>query len=568
MEIFTDLDREIQEIIQKFSQQVAVNYIRAHHPHLSLEPNYIPPSNCPDQLWQRTENSPIDWIFFSIALEAQPLAYNPSENRAFLESVFEEMLLSDHLPNQDLSIKLSEAFAANHLAAYSLHLCLDLDDLSLLSISQTELDLNLPPIIESPPALSSEKSSSSSESAILSETPSEPKLQNSIISLTLQQQADRLSRELSPSKKSLLSKLNPELLTIVQFKPIQDRYGNVTDLSLEYSPEITESELIEYLQRLALYQSFKHLDHLHHFISDRVQAWLKQNGQPHPSAIAPHLKERITRHSQNLYNFIRNLTDGRLKSVTALALQIELDDFETQQHHQQTLVDQLEQNPILGYLDGILLSFDRPMPSANPFAEPNQFLDLEAKHLDRKDESLTLTHIAACQSEKYKAYRQRYRSLPALPLAMQYTITQKLYPGRPFSVGLAAKVVHPRLELLWGSPHESARPDDPLAQIWCIQPMLKFHPPQWIVIAITSETRKLNAIALEDGRMAQEGTREYLVRSLQIMVENPDEYTNDLGKLVLEALEQGRVKYTHLHQTQDLETGEPRDIVQLQFLLR
>jgi Helix-turn-helix of DDE superfamily endonuclease/DDE superfamily endonuclease len=130
--------------------------------------------------------------------------------------------------------------------------------------------------------------------------------------------------------------------------------------------------------------------------------------------------------------------------------------------------------------------------------------------------------ITACQSEKYRTYRERYPSLPALQLAMQYTITQKLYPGRPFSVGPAEKVVHPRLELLWGSPHESAQSDDPLAQIWCIQPMLKFHPPQWIVIAITSETRKLNAIALEKGRMAQEGTREYLLRSLQLMIEHPE----------------------------------------------
>jgi hypothetical protein len=54
---------------------------------------------------------------------------------------------------------------------------------------------------------------------------------------------------------------------------------------------------------------------------------------------------------------------------------------------------------------------------------------------------------------------------------------------------------------------------------------------------------------------------------VQQMVDNSDEYTHDLGTLVAEALEQGCMKWIHLHQTQDLETEEPRDIVQLQFYL-
>jgi hypothetical protein len=384
----------------------------------------------------------------------------------------------------------------------------------------------------------------------------------------LQQKARDLSKQLSPSPHtSLPCNLNTDLDQTARIIPIQDKYNRTIDLCLEYSPAIADRDLTEYLQRLGHYHSLQRLARVRLPIEEQLQTWIKQAGQPSLGAIAPHLQQHITDHSQQLYQRLTDLTNSRLNRL-ASELQTDLDHFSTEQQQQKAFLDTLEQNPVLGYLDHRLLSSDDRLQSINPFTAPNQPLDLEAKHLDRKDKSLQLTHIAACQSEKYRTYRERYPSLPEVQLAMQYTITQKLYPGRPFSVGLAAKVVHPRLELLWGSPHESARPDDPLAQIWCIQPMLKFHPPQWIVIAITSETRKLNAIALEDGRMAQEGTREYLARSLQIMTQHPDEYTNDLGKLVLEALEQGRVKYTHLHQTQDLETEEPRDIVQLQFLLR
>jgi hypothetical protein len=53
------------------------------------------------------------------------------------------------------------------------------------------------------------------------------------------------------------------------------------------------------------------------------------------------------------------------------------------------------------------------------------------------------------------------------------------------------------------------------------------------------------------------------MRSLELMQAQSDEYTHDLGTLVAEAFEQGRMKWTHLHQTQDPQTGALRDIVQL-----
>jgi hypothetical protein len=384
----------------------------------------------------------------------------------------------------------------------------------------------------------------------------------------LQQRARDLSKQLSPSPhNSLPCNLNASLDQTAKIVPIRDQYNRTLDLCLEYSPAITESELTEYLQRLGHYHSLQRLARGRLPIEEQLQNWIKQAGQPSLGAISPHLQQHIVDWSRQLYHRLTDLTDSRL-NLLASDLQTELDHASTEQQQQKAFLDTLEQNPVLGYLDASLLSSGDHLPSIDPFTAPNQPLDLRFKHLDRKDKSLQLTHIADCQSEKYRTYRERYSTLPALQLAMQYTITQKLYPSRPFSIGPAEKIVHPRLELMWGSPHESAQPDAPLAQIWCIQPMLKFHPPQWLIIAITSETRKLNAIALEDGRMAQEGTREYLERSLQLMTEYPDEYAKELGKLVLEALEQGLVKYTHLHQTQDLETGKPRDLVQLQFQLR
>jgi hypothetical protein len=87
------------------------------------------------------------------------------------------------------------------------------------------------------------------------------------------------------------------------------------------------------------------------------------------------------------------------------------------------------------------------------------------------------------------------------------------------------------------------------------------------LVTVTSETQRLKTVVLEDGRVAQEGTKEYLMRSLQLMTQAPEEATRELGRLVSEAVEQSRMRWVYLHQTQDLETGKPRDIVQLQFQL-
>jgi hypothetical protein len=415
----------------------------------------------------------------------------------------------------------------------------------------------------------------------------------------LQQKAVELSKQLSPTHTPLTCKLNPDLSKPCQIIALRDRHERLIDLCLEYSPTIPEAELTDQLQRLSYYQSLELLAHQRQFLEARLQAWLKRYDQPSDGAIVPYLQQHLSEHSQTLYRRLKVLADTCLDSLTTSDLQAELTHFTTHQNHEKAILDQLDQvdgHPILGYLNACLIQQhtppegqredhpslgyldlssqegDAPLVFINPFTASHPSLDPEithfAQHLHRKDKSLQLTLIEACASEPYQAYQQRFVSETALHTAIRYTLTQKLYPNRTFSIGPCAKDAYPRLELMWGGTVETTPPDHPFTQIWRIYPMIRMHPPQWLVMTATSETQKLKTIVLENGQRAQEGTLEYLMRSLQQMQTQSDEYTHDLGMLVAEAFEQGRMKWTHLHQTQDPQTGEPRDIVQLQFQLR
>jgi hypothetical protein len=502
MDTSRELESEIQKLERQYSQKHAKDYIRGKYPNLLPELSYIPPIHCPDQLWKRVEESGSTyWIFFSISITEQSHTHNSLQDRAFLLYVLEEMLLSDHLQNQKLSLQLSEALEIGHLIVYRLHICFD-QDVNLLSISQTEIDLNLLQPIESQSA-----SDSKAQPTLLPELAQNPEPSPPTISLTPQQK---------------------------------------------------------------LY-ALQHLANQRHFIEEQLQTWLKQYGQPSEGTIAHHLQNRITQQSKTLYHHLLHLAESCLNSLTALDLQTELERSTTQQQQEKDLLDVLEQNPILGYLDAKLLECkDTLLQSVNPFTD-HQEGTFYAKSLRRKGKeprnSLILNPIAACQSETYQAYRQRYPSLSAIHLAIRYTLNQKLYPNRQVSIGPATRDAYPRLELLWSGMEKTTPSDSPFTQIWRSFPLLRLHPPQWLVITATSETQKLKMLTLEDGQIAQEGTKEYLMRSLQMMIDSSDEYTRDLGTLVSEALEQGCMKWMHLHQTKDLETGEPRDIVQLQFQL-
>ncbi len=386
----------------------------------------------------------------------------------------------------------------------------------------------------------------------------------------LKQKAIELSQQLAPSPHSPLScHLNPELPTSAQIIALRDQYNRVVNLSLAYSPTITEPDLHEQLQRLGHYQHLDHLANQRRLIEDQMQDWLKLYGQPSPGAIAHTLKAHITQQSKTLYHHLYTLAESCLNPHTAQSLQTDLEQATAQQHHEKTLLDALAQNPILGYLDASLLKSDTLLDSVNPFTD-SQPMALAAQFIRRKgnepNNSLMLTHIAACQSEAYQLYRQRFPDLPPLHLAIRYTLSQKLYPNRSVFVGPATKAVTLRLELWWDGTVDTA-PTGCFTQIWQLFPALPTHPTQCLLITATRETQKLKTIALADGRIAQEGTKAYLWQALRLMSQAPDASTCALGEMVSEAVEQSRMRWVHLHQTEDLETGEPRDIVQLQFQL-
>ncbi len=578
MNTSTALDNEIQELKHKASQKYVENYIQEKYPTLYPELSYIKPANCPDQLWQRTEeNRPTDWVFFSTTHTDQPQTQSPSQNRPTLTDILEEMLLSEHLSNQVLSLQLREAQETGRfITAYHLHLSLDQNDLSLLAIHQTAIDLSPPQPIKLPlipdlqerPAFTTLQSDPESAPAPEPIAPLTPQQQL----CALRQRATELSSSLAPSPHApLVCTLNPDLPTTAQIIAQRDPYNRVVNLCLEYSPTITNSDLSEQLQRLGHYQHLDHLANQRRFIEDQMQDWLKLYGQPSPGAIARTLKDRITEQSRTLYHHLYTLAESCLDTRTALALQADLEQATTQQQHEKMLLDALAQNPIAGYLDTTLLERDTPLAAINPFTGTNyQDITLHAKSLKRegKEENsgVMLNHIAACESEAYQLYRERYPSLSSVHLAIRYTLTQKLYPNRSTFIGPATKAVTPRLELWWDGTVATA-PTGFFTQIWQLFPALPTHPTQCLLITATRETQKLKAVALADGRIAQEGTKEYLWQALRRMTQDLDASTRALGTMVSEAVEQGRMRWIHLYQTEDLETEEPRDIVQLQFQL-
>ena len=200
-------------------------------------------------------------------------------------------------------------------------------------------------------------------------------------------------------------------------------------------------------------------------------------------------------------------------------------------------------------------------------SDPTQPIDLHARYLKGNHNIPLLAYVDSCGSDKYLTYQKRNPERSGPNCFVEYAITQKLYPNRPVSIGPASQAVYPCLELLWNDTDEASIPHTALTQIWRIYPMLRHDPVQWFIIAATTDTQCLKTIALENGQIAQEGTSEYLRQSLQMMAQHPDEYTQTLVGLATEAIEQRGVKYLNFHQTQDLQTGEPRDIVKLQFQL-
>ena len=440
---------------------------------------------------------------------------------------------------------------------------------SIPADSFPKASLDLDPNVLSPetpaPFPNSSESAPESSPFSLSEILEPAASRGSSPSQSLRRLAKQLSQKLAPDGFPIYSELNPSLPASFQVKPVLDRYQRIVDLSREYSPLIQERDLTEYLSRLGQYQNLRRLAHLHILIQEQVQTWLQKYGYPSLGAIAANLHQRIIEFRDYLDQRVQTLTDQRLE-ISAHTLQIELDQLSRNNH--QRLLDRLEQNPLLGYLDiSLLASTNNLEQSVDPFTDFNKPVEIQAHHLKNKEGKILLTLISSCQDEKYQAYLQRKRTQQIQHKFVEYTITQKLYPQRPIFIGPAPKSVHPRLELLWGDAEELTLDLNPFAQIWCIYPINRTDPPRWIIIAATTNHQPLHMMTLADGKTAQEGSNAYLKEGLARMASSEDEYTHILGDLVTTALERKQVKYMHIHQTFNSHTAEPRDILQIQFRL-
>jgi hypothetical protein len=182
----------------------------------------------------------------------------------------------------------------------------------------------------------------------------------------LAQRVQKLTRQLSIPQFPTASKLNPNLPTTAQISPIKDRYDRINNLILEYSPHITEAELVEHLSRLSHYQKLKEYTFHHGHLIPAIEAWFKQYGQPRPDAIGPHLYQIITDYRKHLYSRLETLLQTNLEGVTAQSLHQELMELQQTHQYQQTLLERLEKSPLWGYLDASILThtetFQRQYP--------------------------------------------------------------------------------------------------------------------------------------------------------------------------------------------------------------
>lgn len=387
---------------------------------------------------------------------------------------------------------------------------------------------------------------------------------------SVQQHVHNLLQRISDPQFPIYCKLNPKLSEAFQVRPLRDSYGRTTDLTLEYSPHVHEAELTEQLTRLSSYQSFRRLGHLHCFTQEQMQDWLTRFGTSE-GTLSADLNGRISSLGQRLSQRAATLAETHLQSSTAAALQVELVHLRKLQQQQQQQLEQLEKNSWLGYLDvthATLLDKVHTIQPSELFLDRAQPPDIKAQYFRRKDESLLFFKVETFRAAKYQAYSRRHSDIPEHTRFVEYVLTQKLYPNRSVFIGSAPRAVHPRMEVLWGHEHEPSMSYNPFSQIWCVYPILKTDAPQWLIIAATTGNQRLKTVALENGQIAQEGTSEYLTQSLQLMVQNTDDYTSTLGRLVSEAYEVGQVKYLHLYRTQAQDTFQVRDILQFQFQLQ
>ena len=214
------------------------------------------------------------------------------------------------------------------------------------------------------------------------------------------QRIQELTQRHSSPQSPTVSRLNRTLPTTAQISPIKDRYDRISNLILEYSPHITEAELLENFSRLSHYQTFRNHTFQHGHLIPKIEAWVKKYGQPRPGAIAPHLHHTIAEHRKHLYRRLDTLIKTHLDGLTAQSLQEELIGLQKIHQYQQTLLERLEDSPLWGYLDASILSdtetFKRLYPQTlQSFKSADPELQSFLNTLEPNDEeawNLFLTH--------------------------------------------------------------------------------------------------------------------------------------------------------------------------------
>ena len=214
------------------------------------------------------------------------------------------------------------------------------------------------------------------------------------------QRIQELTQQRSSQQSPTVSRLNRTLPTTAQISPIKDRYDRISNLILEYSPHITEAELLENFSRLSHYQTFRNHTFQHGHLIPKIEAWVKKYGQPRPGAIAPDLHHTIAEHRKHLYRRLDTLIKTHLDGLTAQSLQEELIGLQKIHQYQQTLLERLEDSPLWGYLDASILSdtetFKRLYPQTlQSFKSADPELQSFLNTLEPNDEeawNLFLTH--------------------------------------------------------------------------------------------------------------------------------------------------------------------------------
>jgi hypothetical protein len=138
----------------------------------------------------------------------------------------------------------------------------------------------------------------------------------------------------------------------------------------------------------------------------------------------------------------------------------------------------------------------------------------------------------------------------------EQVVIQSLYPDHEFYLypSKVDETVYPRIELQYGRIEFAPIPNV-FSQIWRIVSS-PTEPAQWLMTTATFESYEKKSIRLDDGRIAEEGSRAYLEQAIKVMCEDEEECIRILGAQLQEALQGNCITHKHIHRAYDEATGK------------